>query len=102
MVEDRFLGLVEDAYARYGTAVIVAAENARGEDGVLGSDEPWYVDEFGHPYYEGAGRYLSGLVGRRLGARVRYEKPGSIQRSLAEDGLPHRRPGGRDGPGGQP
>ena len=84
VVEDRFLDLVEDAYARYGTAVIVAAENARGEHGVLGSDEPWYVDDFGHPYYEGAGRYLSELVGRRLGVRVRYEKPGSIQRSLAE------------------
>ena len=84
VVEDRFLGLVEDAYARYGTAVIVAAENARGEYGVLGSGEPWYVDDFGHAYYEGAGRYLSALVGRRLGARVRYEKPGSIQRSLAE------------------
>ena len=84
VVEDRFLGLVEDAYAKYGTAVVVAAENARGEHGVLGSGEPWYVDEFGHPYYEGAGRYLSELVGRRLGARVRYEKPGSIQRSLAE------------------
>ena len=84
VVEDRFLGLVEDAHARYGTAVVVAAENARGEHGVLGSGEPWYVDDFGHPYYEGAGRYLSELVGRRLGARVRYEKPGSIQRSLAE------------------
>ena len=84
VVEDRFLGLVEDAYARYGTVVIVVSENARGEHGVLGSDEPWYVDDFGHPYYEGAGRYLSELVGRRLGARVRYEKPGSIQRSLAE------------------
>ncbi len=84
VVEDRFLGLVEDAYARYGTAVIVAAENARGERGALGSDQPWYVDDFGHPYYEGAGRYLSELVGRRLGVRVRYEKPGSIQRSLAE------------------
>ena len=84
VVEDRFLGLVEDAYARYGTVVVVAAENARGEHGVLGSGEPWYVDDFGHPYYEGAGRHLSELVGRRLGARVRYEKPGSIQRSLAE------------------
>ena len=84
VVEDRFLGLVEDAYARYGTVVVVAAEKARGEHGVLGSGEPWYVDDFGHPYYEGAGRHLSELVGRRLGARVRYEKPGSIQRSLAE------------------
>ncbi len=84
VAEDRFLGLVEDAYARYGTAVIVVSENTRGEHGVLGSDEPWYVDDFGHAYYEGAGRYLSELVGRRLGARVRYERPGSIQRSLAE------------------
>lgn len=84
VVEERFLGLVEDAYAKYGTAVIVAAENARGEHGVLGAGEPWYVDDFGHPYYEGAGRHLSEMVGRRLGARVRYEKPGSIQRSLAE------------------
>ena len=84
VVEDRFMGLVEDAYTKYGTAVIVVSENARGEHGVLGSDEPWYVDDFGHRYYEGAGRYLSGLLGRSLGARVRYEKPGSIQRSLAE------------------
>ncbi len=84
VVEDRFLGLVEDAYSKYGTAVIVAAENARGEHGVLGLGEPWYVDDFGHAYYEGAGRHLSEIVGRRLGARVRYEKPGSIQRSLAE------------------
>ena len=84
VIEDRFLGLVEDAYARHGTAVIIVAENARGEHGVLGSCKPWYVDDFGHQYYEGAGRYLSKLVGRKLGVRVRYEKPGSIQRSLAE------------------
>ncbi len=82
--EGVFLEIVESAYRRFGFAVAVVAENARGDDGVLGGrQEPWYVDEFGHPYYEGAGRYLAALAGRRLNVRVRYERPGSIQRSMA-------------------
>ncbi len=81
--EERFLGLMEDAYARHGTVAAVVAENARGEHGALGAGEPWYLDDFGHAYYEGAGKYLAELVGRRLGVRVRYEKPGTIQRSLS-------------------
>ena len=81
--ESRFLGLIEDSYRRFGFAVAVVSENARGPKGVLGGEgEPWYVDEFGHPYYEGAGRYLATLAGRRLNVRVRYEKPGTIQRSM--------------------
>ncbi len=81
--EDRFLGLIEEAYRRYGFAVAVIAENTRGVDGLLGGDaEPWYVDDFGHPYYDGPGRYLAMQVGRRLGVRARYEKPGTIQRSM--------------------
>ena len=80
--EDRFLGLIEDAYRRYGFAIAVVAENTRGVNGVLGDDEPWYVDDFGHPYYDGPGRYLAMQVGRRLGVRARYEKPGTIQRSM--------------------
>ena len=75
---------MEDAYSRFGFAVAVVAENARGPDGVLGrQDEPRFVDDFGHPYHMGAGRYLAGLAERRLGVRVRYEKPGTIQRSMA-------------------
>ena len=82
--EDRFLGLVEEAYGRHGFAVAVVAENARGAAGPLGGErEPWYVDDFGHPYYEGAGRHLAALVGRGLSVRVRYERPGTIQRSMA-------------------
>jgi 6-phosphofructokinase 1 len=81
--EDRFLQLMEEAYGRHGFAVAVVAENARGVDGVLGGrQEPWYVDDFGHPYYDGPARYLVGLVGNRLGVRARYEKPGTIQRSM--------------------
>lgn len=82
--EERFAGLMEEAYRKHGFAVAVVAENARGVDGPLGPDaEPWYTDEFGHPYYEGAGRHLAALLGRRLNVRVRYEKPGTIQRSMA-------------------
>jgi len=82
--EDRFVELIEASYRKNGFAVAVVAENARGKDGVLGKNkEPWYVDDFGHAYYEGAGRHLASLVGMRLRVRVRYEKPGTIQRSMA-------------------
>ena len=81
--EDRFLELMEAAYRRYGFAVALISENARGVDGVLGGQQkPWYVDDFGHPYYDGPARYLAGLVGSHLGVRARYEKPGTIQRSM--------------------
>jgi 6-phosphofructokinase 1 len=84
VVEDDFLGQMEDAYRRYGFAVAVVSENARGpDDGVLGGEQdPYLVDDFGHPYYDGPARYLAGLVGKALGVRARYEKPGTIQRSF--------------------
>ena len=83
--EERFTSLMEAAYSKYGFAVAVVAENARGVDGLLSPDaEPWYTDEFGHPYFEGAGRPLAALLGRQLKVRVRHEKPGSIQRSMVE------------------
>ena len=82
---DRLLGGLEDACRRYGFAVAVVAENARGPDGPLGDERtPSRVDDFGHAYYEGPARYLAALAERRLGVRVRAEKPGTIQRSMAE------------------
>jgi len=81
--EDRFCELVEAAYSRFGFAVAVVSEKARGHKGALGGDdEPLYVDSFGHPYYDGPARYLASLVSRRLSVRVRDEKPGTIQRSF--------------------
>ncbi|MDA0770378.1 MAG: diphosphate--fructose-6-phosphate 1-phosphotransferase [Chloroflexi bacterium] len=83
MDETRFLDRIETAYSKYGFAVAVMAENTRGPDGIIGGDsEPWYVDDFGHPYYDGPSRYLAGLVSKRLKVRARYEKPGTIQRSM--------------------
>lgn len=81
--ESRFLEKVEDAYRKYGFAVAVIAENTRGSKGVLGKqDSPWFVDDFGHPYYDGPARYLAAQVSQRLKVRARYEKPGTIQRSF--------------------
>ena len=83
MDETRFLDRIEQAYTKYGFAVAVMAENTRGSDGIIGGDsEPWYVDDFGHAYFDGPGRYLAGQVSKRLKVRARYEKPGTIQRSM--------------------
>jgi len=82
--ETRFLDCIEDAYLRYGFAVAVIAENIRTPDGkpIGEQDEPYYIDDFGHPYYDGPSRYLATQVTKRLGVRARHEKPGTIQRSM--------------------
>ena len=81
--QDHFLGRMEDAYRRWGFAVAVTAENARGSSGPLGGGrEPFHVDDFGHRYFEGPGRHLAQWVGCRLKVRARFEKPGTIQRTL--------------------
>ena len=69
---------------KYGFCVAVISENARDPDGLPlgGQDDPWFVDDFGHPYYDGPARYLAGRLSRTLGVRARYEKPGTIQRSF--------------------
>ena len=82
--ETRFLDCIEDAYRRYGFAIAVIAENIRTPGGKpIGEQaEPYYTDDFGHPYYDGPARYLATQVTRRLGVRARHEKPGTIQRSM--------------------
>ena len=81
--EGRFLAGMEEAYQRWGFAVAVTAENVEGPSGPLGGQqEPYFVDDFGHKYFDGAGMYLAQLVTRHLKVRVRFEKPGTIQRSL--------------------
>ena len=81
----RVLTRIEDACSKYGFALAVVQENVRGADGrVLGaSADPIHVDDFGHSYYEGAGKYVSQEAAARLGVRTRYDRPGSIQRSMA-------------------
>ena len=81
--KSHFLSQMERAYRKWGFAVAVTAENSQGSTGPLGGQqEPFYIDDFGHQYFEGPGRYLAQLVGRDLKVRARFEKPGTIQRSL--------------------
>ncbi len=82
--ETRFLDCMEDAYRKHGLAIAVVAENIRTPGGkpVGEQGEPYYTDDFGHPYYEGPAKHLAALVSARLGVRARHEKPGTIQRSM--------------------
>ena len=86
VTEGDLLARAEDAYAKYGFCVAVISENARDPDGLPlgGQDDPWFIDDFGHPYYDGPARYLAGRISRSLGVRARYEKPGTIQRSFVQ------------------
>ncbi len=86
VTEDELLARVEDAYANYGFCVAVISENIRDPDGLPlgGHDAPWFIDDFGHPYYDSPARYLAGRISRSLGVRARYEKPGTIQRSFIQ------------------
>ncbi len=45
--------------------------------------EPLHVDDFGHRYYQSPGQYLAHRLSGVLGVRVRSEKPGTVQRSMA-------------------
>ena len=82
--EDRFLALLEEAMTKFGHAVAVVAENAKGPDGPLGAGgEPDFVDEFGHAYWPSPAHYLSRLASRRLKVRANFTKPGMLARSMA-------------------
>lgn len=81
--EEDFISRMEEIYRRFGFAVAVVNENVRGSQGPLGHrGGPLYVDDFGHHYFQSPAQYLAGKVSQRLRVRARYERPGTIQRSL--------------------
>ena len=84
--QSQVLSRVENAYRRYGFAVAVIQENVRDRHNrpLIGDGPPLHVDDFGNEYHEGAGRYLTTLITDHLRVRVRYDRPGTIQRSMAE------------------
>ena len=77
MVDD-----VRAVYQRLGWCVIVLCENQPTPDGsVLGATgEPRWVDAFGHAYYDSPAQFLAQHLQAALGVRVRFDKPGTIQR----------------------
>ena len=84
--QSQVLSRIENAYRRYGFVVAVIQENVRDRHGLplTGAGAPLHVDDFGNEYHEGAGRYLTTLIADHLRVRVRYDRPGTIQRSMTE------------------
>ena len=79
--EERFLEDVKRVYMEVGYVVAVMSETIRDVAGRrVGSDSPYFVDPFGHGYYESPAAHLCRLVARELGLRARFDKPGTIQR----------------------
>jgi 6-phosphofructokinase 1 len=79
---DAFIGAVDDVYRRHGYVVAVVAETIRDRQGQpLGTlNDVQATDAFGHPYVAGAAQALTTAVGRALGVKARFDKPGTMQR----------------------
>ena len=73
---------VREVYQQLGWCVVVLCENQPGPDGrVIGAGgQPRWVDAFGHAYYDSPAQALTQRLQRELGVRVRWDKPGTIQR----------------------
>jgi 6-phosphofructokinase 1 len=73
---------VSEVYSKLGWCVIVLCENQPDiTGGVLGAaGEPRWVDAFGHAYYDSPAQFLAQRLQNELGVRVRFDKPGTIQR----------------------
>jgi 6-phosphofructokinase 1 len=80
-VED-IISDVQAVYGSEGWCVIVLCENQPTPDGrVLGAvGEPRWVDAFGHAYFDSPAQWLAQRLQAELGVRVRFDKPGTIQR----------------------
>jgi ATP-dependent phosphofructokinase / diphosphate-dependent phosphofructokinase len=73
---------VRQTYDAYGWCVIVLCENQPTPDGkVIGATgEPRWVDAFGHAYFDSPAQWLARHLQEQLRVRVRFDKPGTIQR----------------------
>jgi 6-phosphofructokinase 1 len=62
--------------------VVVLSENQPTPDGrVIGaSGTPRWVDAFGHAYFDSPAQALAQQLQAALGVRVRFDKPGTLQR----------------------
>jgi ATP-dependent phosphofructokinase / diphosphate-dependent phosphofructokinase len=73
---------VNSVYRSEGWCVVVLCENQPTPEGqVLGAvGEPRWVDAFGHAYFESPAQWLAQRMQSELQVRVRFDKPGTIQR----------------------
>jgi len=80
---DQIVQQVKDVYEQVGWCVVVLCENQPEPDGrVIGADaSPRWVDSFGHAYFDSPAQALARKLTNQLQVRVRYDKPGTIQRN---------------------
>ncbi|MBV9581563.1 MAG: diphosphate--fructose-6-phosphate 1-phosphotransferase [Chloroflexi bacterium] len=73
---------VRAVFAAEGWCVVVLCENQPTPDGrVLGAvGQPRWVDAFGHAYFDSPAQWLAQRLQSDLRVRVRFDKPGTIQR----------------------
>ncbi|HEX8968303.1 MAG TPA: diphosphate--fructose-6-phosphate 1-phosphotransferase [Chloroflexota bacterium] len=79
---ERIVSDVRGVYRSLGWCVVVLCENQPTPDGrVIGAGgQPRWVDPFGHAYYDSPAAWLTQRLQTDLGVRVRFDKPGTIQR----------------------
>ncbi len=79
---DRIVSDVRDVFDALGWCVIVLCENQPTPDGrTIGAvGEPRWRDAFGHAYFDSPAQALSQRLQEELRVRVRFDKPGTIQR----------------------
>lgn len=79
---ERIVADVRDVYASLGWCVVVLCENQSTPDGrIIGAvGEPRWLDAFGHAYFDSPAQALAQHLQAELRVRVRFDKPGTIQR----------------------
>lgn len=79
---DAIVADVRQVYQARGWCVIVLCENQPTPDGLIigAMGEPRWVDAFGHAYFDSPAQFLAQRLQAELGVRVRFDKPGTIQR----------------------
>jgi len=83
---ERIVSDVREAYRTLGWCVVVLCENQPTPDGrIVGAvGEPRWVDAFGHAYFDSPAQALSQRLQAELRVRVRFDKPGTIQRTATD------------------
>jgi ATP-dependent phosphofructokinase / diphosphate-dependent phosphofructokinase len=79
---ERMVSDVREVYSAVGWCVVVLCENQPTPDGrVIGATgQARWVDAFGHSYYDSPAQALAQMLQAELRVRVRFDKPGTIQR----------------------
>lgn len=80
--EDEFIARINKLFKQKKTVICAVSEGIRDASGeYIGNDaKSGAVDTFGHAYLSGVGKYLEGLVARKVGCKVRSIEVNIMQR----------------------